>query len=85
MAGDQWLVAGFGESTMKKIDSYWVSLAIIVIGLGLILFTVSPGGLPTGERFVMHMILLTTKVVAGAGLVTVGLITLTINDIFKKH
>ena len=61
---------------MKKIDSYWISLAVIVIGLGLIWFTVNPGSLHGGDRFVMTMLLVIAKVVAGAGLVTVGLIVL---------
>jgi len=69
---------------MKKIDSYWVSIAVIVFGVWLIWFSRVSYHATNDTWYTMLIIAMIVRVVAGAGLVAVGLITLTINDLFKK-
>ena len=69
---------------MKKIDSYWVSIAVMIIGVWLMWTSQVSYRVSSDNWFTMLVIAAIARIVAGAGLVVTGLITLTINDIFKR-
>jgi len=69
---------------MKKIDSYWVSIAVMIIGVWLMWTSQVSYRVSSDNWFTMLVIAAIARIVTGAGLVVTGLITLTINDIFKR-
>ncbi|MCL2118181.1 MAG: hypothetical protein FWH27_07115 [Planctomycetaceae bacterium] len=69
---------------MKKIDSYWVSIAVMIIGVWLMWTSRVNYQVSSDNWFTMLVIAAIAGIVTGAGLVATGLITLTINDIFKR-